>query len=46
SGGREAGYRAWTHKRNFPAQPAGRWRVRVVTEAGQMIGMLRFRVTE
>ncbi|HAO77312.1 MAG TPA: hypothetical protein DCW62_20310, partial [Pseudomonas sp.] len=25
---------------------AGRWRVRVVTEAGQMIGMLRFRVTE
>ncbi|MGH5146308.1 DUF2914 domain-containing protein, partial [Klebsiella pneumoniae] len=26
--------------------PAGRWRVRVVTEAGQMIGMLRFRVTE
>ncbi len=45
SGGREAGYRAWTHKRNFPAQPAGRWRVRVVTEAGQMIGMLRFQVT-
>jgi hypothetical protein len=46
SGGREAGYRAWTHKRNFPAEPSGRWRVRVVTEAGQMIGMLRFRVTD
>ncbi len=46
SGGREAGYRAWTHKRNFPARPAGKWRVRVVTEAGQMIGMLRFEVTD
>lgn len=46
SGGREAGYRAWTHKRNFPGSPEGRWRVRVVTEAGQMIGMLRFDVTQ
>lgn len=46
SGGRKEGYRAWTHKRNFPAQAAGRWRVRVTTEAGQMIGMLRFEVTE
>jgi hypothetical protein len=46
SGGREAGYRAWTHKRNFPQHAEGRWRVRVVTEAGQMIGMLRFRVVE
>lgn len=44
NGGRDAGYRAWTHKRNFPEQAAGRWRVRVVTEAGQMIGMLRFEV--
>ena len=44
SGGRKDGYRAWTHKENFPAQPTGRWRVRVVTEAGQMIGMLRFNV--
>ena len=46
SGGREAGYRAWTHKRNFPERSSGRWRVRVVTEAGQMIGMLRFQVTD
>ncbi|WP_413043160.1 DUF5924 family protein [Pseudomonas sp. YJ42] len=46
SGGRDAGYRAWTHKRNFPAKAAGRWRVRVLTEAGQMIGMLRFEITE
>jgi hypothetical protein len=43
-GGRKAGYRAWTHKRNFPAQPAGDWQVQVVTEAGQQIGVLRFRV--
>src|SRR5690606_9010873 len=44
SGGRKEGYRAWTHKLNFPASPEGRWRVRVVTEAGQMIGVLRFEV--
>jgi hypothetical protein len=44
-GGREAGYRAWTHKQNFPGNPAGRWQVQVLTEAGQMIGTLRFRVT-
>ena len=43
-GGRKAGYRAWTHKRNFPAQAAGDWQVQVVTEAGQQIGVLRFRV--
>ncbi|HLT05275.1 MAG TPA: DUF5924 family protein [Pseudomonas sp.] len=43
-GGREAGYRAWTHKRNFPPDPRGKWQVRVVTEAGQLIGMLRFEV--
>jgi len=46
SGGRKAGYRAWTHKRNFPTDAAGKWRVQVMTEAGQMIGMLRFEVTE
>jgi len=46
SGGRKAGYRAWSHKLNFPADAAGKWRVQVMTEAGQMIGMLRFEVTE
>lgn len=46
SGGRDAGYRAWTHKRNFPERATGKWRVRVVTEAGQMIGMLRFQVVD
>lgn len=43
-GGRDAGYRAWTHKRNFPADPRGKWQVQVLTEAGQLIGMLRFEV--
>lgn len=43
-GGRQEGYRAWSHKQNFPQQPAGRWQVQVLTEAGQMIGVLRFRV--
>lgn len=45
-GGREKGYRAWTHKRNFPEAAAGRWRIEVLTEAGQMIGRLRFRVVD
>ncbi|MNY78179.1 hypothetical protein D3C86_2183290 [compost metagenome] len=44
-GGREAGYRAWTHKQNFPPNPAGKWQVQVLTEAGQVIGTLRFEVT-
>ena len=46
SGGREAGYRAWTHKLNFPPYPSGRWQIHVVTEANQVIGILRFRVVE
>jgi hypothetical protein len=45
NGGRKAGYRAWTHKLQFPPKPEGRWQIRVVTEAGQMIGTLRFTVT-
>lgn len=45
-GGRKKGYRAWTHKQNFPADAVGRWQVQVLTEAGQMIGVLRFQVTE
>lgn len=43
-GGREAGYRAWTRKRNFPATVQGHWQVRVVTEGGQLLGILRFEV--
>ena len=46
NGGREQGYRAWTHKRNFPRNPQGNWQVRVLSESGQMIGELRFSVVE
>jgi len=44
-GGRKEGYRAWTHKQHFPEQAVGQWQVQVVTEARQMIGVLRFEVT-
>ena len=44
-GGREEGYRAWSHKQGFPADPRGRWRVDVVTEGGQLIGSLSFKVS-
>lgn len=44
-GGREDGYRTWSHKTVFPPQPAGKWQIRVVTEGGQLIGVVRFRVT-
>ncbi|MGJ7458613.1 DUF5924 family protein [Halomonas sp. MA07-2] len=43
-GGREAGYRAWSHKQNFPNSPEGRWRIDVMTDSGQRIGVVRFRV--
>jgi hypothetical protein len=46
NGGREGGYRAWSRKQNFPANAKGRWQIRVVTEANQLIGILRFRVGE
>ncbi|MBD9413349.1 DUF2914 domain-containing protein [Pseudomonas sp. PDM16] len=45
-GGRKAGYRAWTHKSHFPSAPAGEWKVLVLTEGGQQIGVLRFTVTD
>ena len=43
-GGREAGYRIWTYKENFPENPQGRWQVRVKTESDQLLGIIRFRV--
>ena len=43
-GGRAEGYRAWSHKRGFPADPRGRWRVQVITEGGQLIGEIGFEV--
>ncbi len=45
SGGRAKGYRSWTHKQNFPQDVEGDWEVRVLTEDGQVIGVLRFEVT-
>lgn len=45
-GGRKEGYRAWTHKQNFPADIVGHWQVKVLTEDGQMIGVLRFEVVD
>jgi len=44
-GGTDDGYRAWTHKRNFPPDSVGKWQVRVLTEDGQIVGVLRFEVT-
>ena len=44
-GGREAGYRAWTRKQYFPAEAQGKWQVKVLTEAGQVLGSLHFQVT-
>lgn len=43
-GSREAGYRTWTHKTSFPADPRGDWQVRVVTQSDQLIGIIRFTV--
>ena len=43
-GGRREGYRTYSRKTSFPAEPAGRWSVDVVTASGQLIGRLRFRV--
>jgi len=45
-GGRKEGYRAWTHKQNFPPDSVGRWQVQVLTEDGQVIGVLRFKVVD
>ncbi len=44
NGGRKAGYRAWSHKLKFPPYPQGSWRIEVVTEANQVVGVLRFKV--
>ena len=42
--GYESGYRAWTHKLNFFDDVTGNWQVRVVTDSGQLVGLVRFRV--
>jgi hypothetical protein len=43
-GGREDGYRAWSHKQGFPADARGEWQVDVITEGGQLIGRVEFEV--
>jgi hypothetical protein len=43
-GGRREGYRTFSRKAAFPADPAGRWTVDVMTVSGQLVGRLRFRV--
>jgi len=44
-GGSEYGWRTFTRKQNFPADPRGRWRVDVLTPQGQLICRLLFTVT-
>ena len=44
AGGRREGYRTWSRKSSFPADPLGRWSVDVMTTSGQLIGRLTFRV--
>lgn len=46
SGGREEGYRAWTRKQQFPQDAVGKWKIRVVTDSGQLLGAIQFRVTQ
>jgi Family of unknown function (DUF5924)/Protein of unknown function (DUF2914) len=43
-GGRREGFRTFSRKSMFPANPVGRWSVDVMTGSGQLIGRLRFRV--
>ena len=43
-GGRRDGFRTYSRKTVMPADPSGQWSVDVVTDSGQLIGRLRFRV--
>jgi hypothetical protein len=43
-GGRAEGYRAWSYKRGFPADPRGTWTVEAITDGGQLIGRIGFEV--
>jgi hypothetical protein len=43
-GGRSTGFRTYSRKADFPADPTGRWTVDVLTASGQLIGRLRFQV--
>lgn len=43
-GGRAQGFRAWSRKTAFPSDVRGDWRISVMTDDGQLIGVIRFRV--
>ncbi|MGH7279072.1 MAG: DUF5924 family protein, partial [Candidatus Rokuibacteriota bacterium] len=43
-GGRREGFRTYSRKTEFPADPRGWWSIDVVTASGQLIGRLRFHV--
>ncbi len=45
-GGRRQGFRTYSHKTGFPANPAGQWTVDIMTGSGQLIGRLGFTVVE
>ncbi|WP_106478504.1 DUF5924 family protein [Phytohalomonas tamaricis] len=45
-GGREQGYRAWSHKQNFPEDSRGKWRIDIVTDTGQRLGVIRFSIAD
>lgn len=45
-GGREQGYRAWSHKQNFPEDATGDWRIDIMTGTGQRLGLIRFEVSD
>jgi hypothetical protein len=44
SGGRKEGFRTWSKKSLNKSEDAGRWHVDVVTDSGQIIGRVRFKV--
>jgi len=46
SGGNDRGYQTWTRKTNFPTNATGDWQIHVITEANQIIGILRFKVVD
>lgn len=44
AGGREAGYRTFTRKQNFPAHPEGRWEIALLTADGQLLARTELQV--
>lgn len=43
-GGRESGFRTWSRKRNFGAEPSGTWTCAVETALGQSLGEAELRI--